>query len=141
MKKETLVKRSRNEILDAFILNGKNTFVDDTKNGELEKLLGIVRFRGVQLSCAPLADYNNYLFHELYYDKGIRVCDEWQPENNGFENFKKWAYEEADPGYSDYYEEHPDLFEELKNIVKSKLSGVELEAEYTVDPNTGEIIE
>ena len=40
-----------------------------------------------------------------------------------------------------YYEEHPDLFEELKNIVKSKLSGVELEAEYTVDPNTGEIIE
>ena len=41
----------------------------------------------------------------------------------------------------EYYEEHPDLFEELKNIVKSKLSGVELEAEYTVDPNTGEIIE
>ena len=40
-----------------------------------------------------------------------------------------------------YYEEHPDLFEELKNIVKSKLSGVELEAEYAVDPNTGEIIE
>ena len=40
-----------------------------------------------------------------------------------------------------YYEEHPDLFEELKNIVKSKLSGVELEAEYTVDPKTGEIIE
>ena len=40
-----------------------------------------------------------------------------------------------------YYEEHLDLFEELKNIVKSKLSGVELEAEYTVDPNTGEIIE
>ncbi len=40
-----------------------------------------------------------------------------------------------------YYEEHPDLFEELKNIVKSKLSGVELDAEYTVDPNTGEIIE
>ena len=40
-----------------------------------------------------------------------------------------------------YYEEHPDLFEELKNMVKSKLSGVELEAEYTVDPNTGEIIE
>ena len=40
-----------------------------------------------------------------------------------------------------YYEEHPDLFEELRNIVKSKLSGVELEAEYTVDPNTGEIIE
>ena len=41
----------------------------------------------------------------------------------------------------EYYEEHSDLFEELKNIVKSKLSGVELEAEYTVDPNTGEIIE
>ena len=40
-----------------------------------------------------------------------------------------------------YYEVHPDLFEELKNIVKSKLSGVELEAEYTVDPTTGEIIE
>lgn len=40
-----------------------------------------------------------------------------------------------------YYEEYPDLFEELKNIVKSKLSGVELEAEYTVDPKTGEIIE
>lgn len=40
-----------------------------------------------------------------------------------------------------YYEEHPELFEELKNTVKSKLSGVELEPEYAVDPNTGEIIE
>ena len=68
-KNETLVKRSRNELLDAFVLNGKDTFVDDTKNGIQEKLLGIVRFRGVQLACAPLTDYNNYLFHELYYDK------------------------------------------------------------------------
>ena len=68
-KNETLVKRSRNELLDAFVLNGKDTFVDDTKNGLQEKLLGIVRFRGVQLPCAPLTDYNNYLFHELYYDK------------------------------------------------------------------------
>lgn len=54
--------------------------------------------------------YKNHIHHELYYDKGIRVCDEWQPENNGFENFKKWAYEEADPGYSDYYEEHPEVW-------------------------------
>ena len=41
----------------------------------------------------------------------------------------------------EYYEEHPDLFEELKNIVKSKLPGVALAAEYTVDPTTGALLE
>ena len=40
-----------------------------------------------------------------------------------------------------YYDEHPDKLEELTKMVKDKLSGVEFEPNYEVDPNTGEIIE
>lgn len=40
-----------------------------------------------------------------------------------------------------YYAENPKLADELREKVKSKLSGVELEPEYTVDPETGEVLE
>jgi len=32
-----------------------------------------------------------YKNHDRYYDRGIRVCEEWQPENNGLFNFLNWA--------------------------------------------------
>ena len=40
-----------------------------------------------------------------------------------------------------YYEEHPDKMEELIGLVKNKLSGIELEPTYEVDPETGEVLE
>lgn len=42
-----------------------------------------------------------------YMDNNINVCDEWLSKTDGFNNFYKWAYEEAEPRYTDYYEEHP----------------------------------
>ena len=41
----------------------------------------------------------------------------------------------------EYYNEHEDLLEELTQIVKDKLAGVELENEIIVDPETGEVLE
>ena len=40
-----------------------------------------------------------------------------------------------------YYDENPKALEELTTMVKDKLSGVELEPQYTVDPETGEILD
>ena len=40
-----------------------------------------------------------------------------------------------------YYDANPDKLEELTKMVKDKLSGVEFEQEYNVDPETGEILE
>lgn len=40
-----------------------------------------------------------------------------------------------------YYEENPDLLKELTTKVKEKLNGKEIEQEYEVDPDTGEVIE
>lgn len=40
-----------------------------------------------------------------------------------------------------YYDEHPELLEDLTNKVKEKLSGIELEEEIRYDEETGEIIE
>lgn len=34
-----------------------------------------------------------------YGGRGIKVCDEWLPKNNGFANFYKWAVSQ---GYQDY---------------------------------------
>ena len=64
--------------------------------------------------------YNpNFMHHDLYYDKGIKLCDEWLGEH-GFENFKEWAYNEADPGYSDYYEEHKEVWISIDRIDSDK---------------------
>jgi len=40
-----------------------------------------------------------------------------------------------------YYEQHPELTEELTKMVKDKLAGVEIEPEYQIDPDTGEVLE
>ena len=40
-----------------------------------------------------------------------------------------------------YYEDHPELLEDLTNKVKDILSGVEIKEEINYDPETGEIIE
>ena len=42
---------------------------------------------------------------------------------------------------TDYYDENPDKLEELITMVRNKLSGVELNPTYEVDPETGEVIE
>lgn len=41
----------------------------------------------------------------------------------------------------DYYVNNPDVLEDLKSKVVSKLSGIEIEQTYEVDSETGEIIE
>lgn len=38
--------------------------------------------------------------YDCYGEKGVKVCDEWLKENNGFENFMKWSFEN---GYVEYY--------------------------------------
>ncbi len=43
-------------------------------------------------------------------------------------------------GIKAYYEDHPEAAEDLKSKVVAKLNGVELEPEYEVDPDTGEVI-
>jgi recombination protein RecA len=40
-----------------------------------------------------------------------------------------------------YYKDKPEVFEDLREKVKSKLSGIEIESTYEVDEETGEIIE
>ena len=37
--------------------------------------------------------------YNCYGEKGVKVCNEWLKENNGFENFKKWAFAN---GYVEY---------------------------------------
>lgn len=43
---------------------------------------------------------NNHAYSK-YGAKGIKVCDEWNNKENGYENFKDWAYNKADPPYQD----------------------------------------
>lgn len=40
-----------------------------------------------------------------------------------------------------YYEEHPELLEDLTKMVKDRLAGVEVQPEYEINPNTGEVLE
>lgn len=40
----------------------------------------------------------------------------------------------------DYYDEHPELLEELTKLVKDKLAGVEIKQDFEIDPETGEVI-
>jgi len=42
---------------------------------------------------------------------------------------------------TEYYKEHNDLFNDLREKVKQKLAGIEIEPTYEVDPETGEILE
>lgn len=74
------------------------------------------RLYGIYYAMIARCKYKNGLYHDLYIDKGIKVCDEWQPQNNGYENFKQWAYNESDPPYSDYYEEHPEEWISIDRI-------------------------
>ena len=68
-KNETLIRKNRNEILNQFILNGKDIIIDDNNYNLKENLLGIVRFRGTNIGCAPLLkDQDYYNFMELYYN-------------------------------------------------------------------------
>ena len=39
-----------------------------------------------------------------------------------------------------YYDEHPELLEELTKMVKDKLAGIEIEQEFEINPDTGEVI-
>ena len=40
-----------------------------------------------------------------------------------------------------YYDDHPELLEELTKMVKDRLAGVESDVEYQIDPETGEVLE
>ena len=48
-----------------------------------------------------------------YGARGITMCEEWRNLDNGFLNFKEWAYKN---GYSDYYEEHRDVYISIDRI-------------------------
>lgn len=39
-----------------------------------------------------------------------------------------------------YYQENPELSDELRNLVKSRLTNTEIEDDFEIDPNTGEVI-
>lgn len=51
-----------------------------------------------------------------YGGRGIKVCDEW----NDFMNFYHWAYEEANPPYTKYYEEHPEVYISVDRVDNDK---------------------
>lgn len=40
----------------------------------------------------------------------------------------------------DYYNQKPELFAELRTMVVNKLKGIDLEANYEIDPDTGEVL-
>ena len=72
---------------------------------------------------------------DLAVDYGfIEKSGAWMTTHDGqrFQGLKK---------VTEYYNENPDKLAELTEMVKNKLMGVELEQQYTVDPETGEIIE
>lgn len=53
-------------------------------------------WRGMKSRCSKEDTGTNSW--EEYGGRGIRVCQEWDNEETGFENFKKWSYEN---GYED----------------------------------------
>lgn len=72
---------------------------------------------------------------DLAVDYGfIEKSGAWMTTHDGqrFQGLKK---------VTEYYNENPDKLAELTEMVKNKLMGVELEPQYDVDPETGEIIE
>lgn len=64
----------------------------------------------------------------------IEKSGAWMTTHDGqrFQGLKK---------VTEYYNENPDKMEELTEMVKNKLMGIELEQQYTVDPDTGEILD
>ena len=54
------------------------------------------------------------------------------PDGQRFQGLKK---------VTEYYNENPDKMEELTEMVKNKLMGIELEPVYEINEETGEIIE
>lgn len=46
-------------------------------------------YRGMLNRCRN----KNIPIYKYYGGRGIKVCDEWLPKNNGFYNFCKWAFE------------------------------------------------
>ena len=72
---------------------------------------------------------------DLAVDYGfIEKAGAWMTTHDGqrFQGLKK---------VTEYYNENPDKLAELTEMVKNKLMGVELEQQYTIDPDTGEILD
>lgn len=86
----------------------------------------------------------------LYFGKGFRADNEvinlalefelcsqsgaWYTSHTG-ERFQGKA------NLIEYYKNNPDKLAELTKFVKAKIDGVDIEPEYTVDPNTGEVLD
>lgn len=86
---------------------GKNGYKHGKSTERLYKI-----YQTMLHSCASTkASYSH-----IYMDNHITVCDEWLSKPDGFNNFYKWAYEEAEPRYSKYYETHPNAEINLNRI-------------------------
>ena len=71
---------------------------------------------------------------DLAIDYGfIQKSGAWVTSHNGerFQGLKR---------AQDYYDQHPELLEELTQMVKNKLSGVDLAPSYEINEETGEVI-
>ena len=44
-------------------------------------------------------------------------------------------------GLKTYYNEHQGEFDELKELVKNKINNTDIQQEYNIDPNTGELLD
>lgn len=64
------------------------------KGESRSRLFGI--WAGMNYRCSEKQVKSHSYYN--YYKRGIRVCDAWKDDENGFEIFKKWAY---DNGYND----------------------------------------
>lgn len=67
----------------------------DSKKGQITHLYMI--WCGMRYRCGS-PNNQSYI---RYGAKGIKVCDEWNNKENGYKNFKEWAYNKADPPYQD----------------------------------------
>lgn len=67
------------------------------------------KYNGIKARCFN----KNYHAFPDYGGRGITMCEEWANLDNGFENFRNWAYEN---GYSDYYEQHREVYISIDRI-------------------------